>query len=253
MFVSDKELESQRICKIIKGKNTNRSVLIFHHAGGNSASYSRIVKPLTDYANLVLVDLPGRLNDSETIHLGQFLLNLKEEIKELLDDPVIIFGHSMGAVTGFEFALHLIDQGMAVEKLQLVLSGYRAPYLEFKVKGKKISQISAEEFNAYFGESPLIPEEIKKHKDFFDYFMKILRRDLHFLETYQYQKSPPVPLNSFLFIPMKDSLAPKKDQLLWSNIFLEPPKVKYFDGDHFYLFEKPGPFVDKLIDITKNT
>lgn len=245
-------MESQRIYKIIKSENSNKNVLIFHHAGGNSANYTRLLKPLSDHANLILVDLPGRLNEKENIHLDQFIENLYLNINLQLNGPTLIFGHSMGAIIGFEFALLLLQKGFDQNQIELVLSGYRAPYLDFLVRGKKISQITEDEFNTYFGESPLIPEEIKKHEDFFSYFMKILKRDLDFLETYSYQNSEKISLNSHLFIPMGDSLAPKKDQLLWSKVFKDPPNVKYFDGDHFYLFEKPGPFVDKLINVVKN-
>ncbi|WP_226962569.1 thioesterase II family protein [Streptomyces sp. C8S0] len=103
-------------------------VVCLPHAGGSANYYRRLATALYPAAEVLVVQYPGRLDRINDPCIGDFA-ELTERtmaaIRPHLDRPVALFGHSMGALLGYELAKRLETDGTA--PLALFASGARPP------------------------------------------------------------------------------------------------------------------------------
>src|SRR3954463_501070 len=84
------------------------------YAGGSASIYHGWASELDDDVELVAVQLPGRgprLREAPFTQMEALLGALVEAMAPLDDAPFALFGHSMGALVGFELARWLRAQG----------------------------------------------------------------------------------------------------------------------------------------------
>src|SRR5215211_3445687 len=101
------------------------------HAGGSASAYQAWSNILAPAIEVVSVQLPGRENRYfEPLYHGiePLVQDLAQAIAPWLDKPFAIFGHSMGALVGFELARHLRRQDLP-EPLSLYVAAFRAPHV----------------------------------------------------------------------------------------------------------------------------
>lgn len=106
---------------------TSWTVLFFPHSGGSADSYQDLAARLADTARTACVQYPGRAERGREplftdVHV------LADQVAEALapvreDGPLVLFGHSLGAVVAYEVVRRMPDQ----RRLVLVASGHPAP------------------------------------------------------------------------------------------------------------------------------
>jgi surfactin synthase thioesterase subunit len=85
-------------------------LLCLHHAGGNGAFYLGWAADLTETCEVWTVNLPGRRGrvlEPLITDLDTLVAELADAAEALLDRPLAIFGHSMGALLAYEVAREL--------------------------------------------------------------------------------------------------------------------------------------------------
>ncbi|PVD30998.1 hypothetical protein C0Q70_10274 [Pomacea canaliculata] len=93
------------------------------------------------------------------------------------EKPVILFGHSMGALLCFQTAVFL-KTVYGKEPQHLYLSGISAPHTESRRReSKDLSTTSDEEFEQYVKELGGTPPEILENQDLFKLFLPTLKAD----------------------------------------------------------------------------
>ena len=104
-------------------------VFLFHHAGGSHLLYRDWVPHFPADLEACLVEAPGRGRLShldpldDVADIVSFLL---PDIRQLLDKPFILFGHSMGAMIAYELTHRLLTAGLPLPSW-LGLSARAAP------------------------------------------------------------------------------------------------------------------------------
>lgn len=206
--------------------------------GGSPRAYLDWQGPLSGVADVHAVQVPGRGPRAGEPAAGSIAELADGVTAAVLADPrpVVVFGHSLGAVLGFEVARRLAGSPLAHH---LVASGSAAPaglpdaYLTWAA-GLDRPALAAMA-HRYEG----LPEAIVDDADLQDLLMPDLEADLRLIAGYRYSADGPLRCGVTLTNGRDDwhVAGPALDG--WDAECEAPPERRWFDGDHFYLTRSP--------------
>ena len=165
----------------------------FPYAGGGAAAYRPWVAGLPSSIELCAVKLPGRedrLREAPFERLSDLLPVLTQVVSSYTDMPYAFFGHSMGALIGFELARELRRQNQ-LEPAHLFVSAFRAPQrLTSRPDTHDLPDTEfIEEVGRRWGG---IPDAVRNEPDLLALLLPTLRADLALVETYAYTSDHPL-------------------------------------------------------------
>ncbi|KOX50641.1 thioesterase II family protein [Streptomyces sp. NRRL F-6492] len=106
-------------------------LVCFPHAGGSASFYFPVSRALAPGADVFVAQYPGRQDrrtEPVVTDIGELADRIADDLAARADDrPIVLFGHSMGALVAFEVAHRLRARGAG--PASLVVSGRRAPHL----------------------------------------------------------------------------------------------------------------------------
>jgi medium-chain acyl-[acyl-carrier-protein] hydrolase len=147
--------------------------------------------------------------------------------------PVALFGHSMGALLGFELVAELERRGEAGRVHCFFASGHQAPHLPYRAP--QVHKLPDAEFlptvNAHFGG---IPAELMNDPDVAEMIRTTLRADFTLVETY-------VPHHGTISAPIvamggtEDEWTTNEELDAWAEHTRGTFRVRRYPGGHFYL------------------
>jgi medium-chain acyl-[acyl-carrier-protein] hydrolase len=210
-------------------------LLCFPHAGGGAAQYRPWASLLPPGVELNPVRMPGRetrLRERLFTRMPAAIDAFLEESQPYLDTPFAIFGHSMGALFGFELARRLVQLGGPLP-VHLFVSGRRAPSEpdpEPAIHALPETSLLAALAERYGPESItlLLDPELREH------FLPILRADLEMIEAYQYVEAPALPCPITAFGGLADTRATTTQLAAWQHATSAAFAVHRFAGGHFF-------------------
>jgi len=221
-------------------------------AGGNANAFREWANFLPDTVELNAVEIPGRghrLAEPLVKQIEPLVEAIAQGIKPYLDRPFTLFGHSMGALLGFELT-HYLKQEFDLQPAHLFLSGRGAP--DIVDKEEPIHNLPENEFIERIKNYNGTPKEVLEHEELMQIMIPILRSDFEVCETYRYQEKPKLTLPLTVFGGLKDSSAPSADLEAWANYTEGPFALRMFSGDHFYLLQSKADLVHAILrDINK--
>lgn len=202
---------------------------------------------LPEWMDMIAVQLPGRegrLSESSWTKLEPIVDALASEIQPWLDQPYVLFGHSMGALISYELARALHER-RARPPCCLVLSGRQAPTIRHVEP--PIHRLSDTEFVAamqarYEG----IPQIVLEQPDLMRLLLPTLRRDIEAMETYSFRPGPPLDTPFFLYGGRDDPQASAAGLEGWRPLTTGPTSLRLFPGGHFYLQDARAAVIAEL-------
>lgn len=214
-------------------------------AGGGASYYhewSRAFTPLP--VEVRAVQSPGRetrMRETPLPAIGSLVEQLADAVAPFADKPYVIFGHSMGAIVGFELARTLVLRQKPAPS-HLFVSGANAPHVPRNVESLHDlpdDQLVCTLSERYGG----IPREVLEHRELRELILPALRADLTAIETYQYREGPRLrcPISACCGIHDAFLTVPNVD--LWCEMTEGPFESRYFAGDHFYLNDHRGELI----------
>lgn len=207
----------------------------FPYAGGNASIFRGWAEQLPKYLEVCPVQLPGRgtrTRESPFNSLTPLVEALAQAMPPELEKPFAFFGHSMGAIIGFELARHLRKRGLP-EPLHLFASGHKAP--QIPEAGPLDYDLPEPEFIEKLRGLNGTPQEVLEHPELMELMLPLLRADFALIQTYVY--SPELPLDCPITVlgGTEDRHVSREHLEAWREQTRGSFMLRMLPGDHFFL------------------
>lgn len=219
----------------------------FPYGGGGAMMLRPWQNRLPPGVELCLIQLPGRenrLRERPLTAIEPVLDEVHAGMQPLLDLPFAIYGHSLGALIGFEVARRLRStQGLLPRRL--LVSSRSAPQLP--ATQPLLHPLPDAEFVAQIRERYNgIPSAIVEDPELLQLFLPPLRGDLTILETYQYTPEPPLETPISAFGGTRDHSVTEADLRAWAEQTSVSFDLRMFEGDHFFIQTQTAAFLAEI-------
>jgi surfactin synthase thioesterase subunit len=203
-------------------------------AGGNRYSYRPFDSFKPDTITLQPLEFSGHITRIGSplysdIHL--VVDDLFEQIKNSINQPYALFGHSMGALAGTLLCKKLIAEKLPLP-IHLFVSGRGGPAKAYSRTDHLLPRI---QFIKKLQELGGIPNTILEDPVAMALFEPILRADFQAVETYVYEKLPPADIPITVLMGNDDRFTHEEAEL-WQQETKYPITIHNFKGDHFFIF-----------------
>lgn len=194
------------------------------------------------------VQLPGRgsrITELPFTEMSQLVQAAGQSLAAYLDKPFAFFGHSMGALVGFELARHL-RRNYNLQPVHLFVSGRCSPQTLREPFDPNLSESEIPEMlRRYNG----IPEEALENPELLELMLPVLRADLALCKSYVYAPEPPFSFPITAFGGINDRGATHGCIEGWREHTTGPFVVRMFPGDHFFLIELRSPLLEVIAKV----
>lgn len=221
--------------KLMSNPKPSLRLFCFPYAGGNATIYRTWSSGLKAPVELYAAQVPGRgarMQEPPFLRLLPMVHAISQAILPYLDQPFAFFGHSMGAMIGFELA-RLLRREYGLAPVHLFVSGRRAPQLG------RVSRIMynlpepelIEEVRRLDG----TPKEVLENPELMEMMIPLLRADFEVVETYTYVPEAPLDCPITVFGGLKDNETGREVLEPWREQTSSNFTLSMLPGGHFFL------------------
>ncbi|MGD0207572.1 MAG: alpha/beta fold hydrolase [Verrucomicrobiota bacterium] len=206
----------------------------FPYAGTSASIFRTWPDGLPAEVEVCPVQFPGRgtrLTETPFTQLSPLVQTLAQALVPLLDKPFAFFGHSLGALVGFELARQL-RRHSGVQPVRLFVSAARAPQIPHR--DRPIHALPEGEFLAELRRLNGIPGKVLEEVELMQIMLPVLRADFAVYETYVYPTEPSLHCPISTFGGLQDQRVSRGDLEAWRNQTNGSFSLRMFPGDHFF-------------------
>ncbi|APZ01749.1 peptide synthetase [Burkholderia pseudomallei] len=217
----------------------------FHYAGSGGSIFRHWGEALPDDVELVAVQMPGRenrLNEPLLYSMDEAVPPLVDALAPLLDRPFAFFGHSTGALIGFEVARVLRARGYPQPRL-LIASAQNAPDVKPEVIRHRLSDA---EFVEVLRGCNGTPDAILQDPALLELLLPRIRADGAVFETYRYERQAPLDCRIVVFHGAADALVHDAGLARWAGETQHSFAWYRFAGDHFFIHDEEASVLDHI-------
>ncbi|MFF7446756.1 MULTISPECIES: alpha/beta fold hydrolase [unclassified Streptomyces] len=213
-------------------------LLCVPYAGGGTTVFHGWAAGLPDWIDVWLLRLPGRevrLREKPRTDLLRLAREAADALAPGLDGPFAVFGHSLGALIGFEVAREL-RRRHGLEVSHLTVSARGTPEIP---QAERMSHLlSDEEFlDALDRRFRAVPPQIRQDPEMRALYLPVLRGDIAMLETYRYRAERPLRCAITALSGTEDQEAREEDMRGWRHHGAGGFTQHAYRGGHFFLQE----------------
>jgi surfactin synthase thioesterase subunit len=211
----------------------------FPHAGGGASAWVGWAAGWSGERAICPVRLPGRESrqvEAPFERMEALVAALADALDGYLDRPFGFFGHSMGAVVGFELARELRRRGFRQPRV-LIASGARAP--QFRRGHVPPPDPSDEQLLAELGRLEGTPKGLWEDAAAQAVLLPALRADTELYRRYVYREEAPLDCAICAYGGRADVNVSEAHLAAWREQTTGRFRLRRFDGGHFYL-QPPG-------------
>lgn len=207
------------------------------YAGGGARIFWRWPQQLPRTIEVCPIELPGRgsrMQEPPLTNLLALVRDMAYSIRPNLDRPFALFGHSMGALLGFELA-RLLRREEGVGPVGLFVSGCGAPQIHYgglPTYDLPDSEL-LEELRCLNG----TPKEVLDNPELMQLMLPLLRADFEMIETYTYFPEPPLDCPISAFGGLRDPKTKLEHLVPWRDQTTARFTLRMLNGDHFFLHQ----------------
>jgi medium-chain acyl-[acyl-carrier-protein] hydrolase len=216
----------------------------FPYAGGNAAIFRGWQKFLPIGVEIYPVELPGHgqnFRAAPHTHLAELIPAAAEALLPFLDQPFSFFGHSMGALIGFELACYL----RATHKLgpaQLLVSGRGAPHV---IQNRAdLRNLSESELITELKRLKGTPQKLLEDPEAMAFWLPTLRADFD-LAAHTWSRSV-LSCPIVAYGGLQDEDVPRDSIAAWRDMTSGPFCLRMMPGDHFFIANARTMFLQVL-------
>ena len=207
----------------------------FPYAGGSSQIFRKWREDFPPDIDLCPVELPGRnarIDDPPFTNLDAMVLSIADEIAPRLDTPFAVFGHSMGALVGFEL-VRLIARRYRRSPVHLFVAACQAPHLRDPYPA--VHSLPEAELKAELRRLNGTPVEVLDNAPLMELLLPVLRADLAASETYVHRVAPALSCPITVFGGLQEAQISREFLCAWQEHTSSSCTVRMLPGDHFFI------------------
>ena len=217
-------------------------LVCFPHAGGSASYYFPMATALSPEFDVYAVQYPGR-QDRHSEPFVETIADLADqvvvELEPLLDTPVALFGHSMGAVLAFEVA-HRLETRTDRRPALVFASGSRAPSRYGDEPEHKNDSDLIQVMRDLGGTDP----RVLNNPDMLATFLPAFRNDYRALQAYRHDPGVAIAAPIVVMTATDDPKTSLADAHAWHDHTAAGGAVHTFTGGHFFLEKQPQYVVE---------
>lgn len=220
-------------------------LLCFPHAGGSASYYFPMATALSPEFDVYAVQYPGR-QDRYKEPLVESVDDMADHIfaamEPMLDAPLALFGHSMGAVLAFEVARRI--ETLAGHRPEVVFaSGAPAPSRRQFESDHRDDADFIRVMQDLGGTDPRVLSD----PDMLATFLPAFRADYRALLAYRRGTEVRIGAPIVVMAATDDAKTSMADARAWQDHTSGGTVVHTFQGGHFYLEKQPERVVDVVV------
>ena len=226
-------------------EQSNARLVCFPHAGGSASFFFPVSKVLSHVMDVLAVQYPGRQDrrmEQGIANIPDLADRVFEALQSQLDRPLILFGHSMGAILAFEVAQRL-EQQTDARIIGLFASGRRAPSRgrDEHVHLRDDEGIVAELKLMSGTDAALLGDD-----EILRMILPALRSDYTAIETYCCAPGATVTCPVTVLVGDADPKTSLDEASAWSGHTSGPFELHSFPGGHFFLAHHQAEIADLI-------
>jgi medium-chain acyl-[acyl-carrier-protein] hydrolase len=223
------------------------NLFCFPYAGGGASVFRTWCEGLPPDVETFALQLPGRegrLFETPLDDLSSLIDVLADVLVPYLERrPSVFYGHSMGALLGYELARRLRRQGRSLPR-HLIVSGRQAPHLpEHRTP---LHPLPDREFLTGVGRFNGTPRAVLENAELMELILPTLRADFTVCETYVYRREDPLGCSLSAYGGLRDDQTRPDEIAAWQEHTLGAFTQRMFPGDHFFPFNETHLFLGTL-------
>jgi medium-chain acyl-[acyl-carrier-protein] hydrolase len=207
----------------------------FPYAGGGTRSYAPWQAILGEVAEVCMVQLPGRgarLLESCESSFEQLVDTLTRLVALESDRPLVLFGHSLGAVMAFEVTRTLRARGLQLP-LRLIVSACEAPHV--RSSSRRYHEFNDSDLISALrdlnGTSTLVLENAEMMR----LVLPAIRADFALNADYAYRHEAPLNLPITVFAGEYDNHVKIDGARRWCEQSTQTIELHNLPGGHFFI------------------
>lgn len=210
------------------------------HAGGAASAFRPWAGRLAGVAVCPL-QLPGRetrVHDAPHVRMGPLVEELAQVVLEdARGGPYAVYGHSLGALVGFEL-IHEIRRTGGPPPVQFLASGCPAPQWTGQDELFTSADLTDEQIVALLRQLGGTPEVFLSRPLILGMILPVLRADLSVKITYRYQPRPPLDVPITTIAGLDDPRAGVESIAAWREQTVRRFQAHTLAGGHFAALEQ---------------
>jgi medium-chain acyl-[acyl-carrier-protein] hydrolase len=219
----------------------------FPYAGGSGRVFQKWPRLFPETVEVCPLQYPGRgnrLREQPFTRLAPLVQDVTEALLPLLDIPFAFFGHSMGAIVGFEVARQLRRAQRSLP-VHLFISGARAP--QFRNSDPVAYDLPEPEFIEELRRLNGTPTEVLDNPELMHLMLPMLRADFAAVQTYVYIAEPPLSCPFTVYGGTEDEPISRAALEGWREHSTGTFSLQMLRGDHFYLHTSESLLAGRIL------
>jgi len=231
--------------RLIKpAKNPRANLICFPFAGSGASIYQGWRNQIDGRINLYGLQAPGRedrIKEEPLINLNKLIDELMVSLSSLNQNlPIILFGHSLGAIIAYELAKKI--HGTKIKSALLIVSGRQAPNILSKFPS--VSHLNDEQLLQEITVLNGIPDEILQNNELLEIVLPVLRADFKLADNYYAEIKDKLDCPVIAICSLDDPWVSVEEANKWKLTTIGLFQVKTFLGDHFYFKKNPSDLIN---------
>lgn len=227
------------------------SLFCFPYAGGSATIYNKWRKYIDSCIEIVPVELSGRgkrFNEPLYDNINDVVDDMYHILKESINGPYALFGHSMGSVIAYDLAYRISNSDLPNPEY-LFLSGRKPPHIE--KREKIIHTLPDEEFKNEIINMGGTEKEVFENKQLLELFLPIMRSDFRIVENYRYMEKSPLDIKIIGLYGDEEDID-YSEAKEWSIHTRKDCRIFEMKGNHFFINDSTKEIVNILNNVLKN-
>lgn len=216
------------------------------HAGGSASFFFPVATALAPEVEVLAVQYPGR-QDRRHEPVVDSIADLADQILDALrhvdDRPLALFGHSMGAVLGYEVALRMPGAGLPAPT-RLYASGRRAPCRD---RAERVHRVSDADIVTELRTLGGVDAAMLADPEVLAMILPTVRGDYRAVESYRHDPGRRLDCPLTVLTGDSDPRVAVDDARAWAEHTTGPTDLVVLPGGHFFLVDQR----DRVLDILR--